>query len=58
MTDINRTFPPAAEPAVTPLRRPLPTTSGALFDGRDLWAFVAIAVMNLGPLAMGAFAVH
>ena len=38
----------------TALRTPM-TTTGPLFDSRDIAALVAAAIMNLGPLAMAAF---
>ena len=31
------------------------TTTGPLFDSKDIAALVALVIMNLGPLAMAAF---
>lgn len=70
MTEFNRTAPAYGEPidrtapaygepvnrvAVAP-RLPM-TTTGPMFSSLDMVAGVLVVLMNLGPLAMAAFAV-
>jgi hypothetical protein len=42
----------------TPVSRGALTTTGPIFGANDIAAFIAAAVMVLGPLAAGAFSAH
>lgn len=60
MTDYSPTAPAPVAPATpapvapaTPAHRATPATTGPLFDRRDMYAFIAAAVITLAPLAMG-----
>ncbi len=56
MTDYSRSAATYADPAIEMRRRPLaPATTGPAFDGRDVAALIAAAIMTLAPLAMAAF---
>ena len=55
MSDIVRQPNVAAEtPVVRPAIRPTLTTTGPLIASNDVAAFIAAAIMNLGPLAAAA----
>ena len=57
--DFNRQSNIAAEPvAPRPVVRPVLRTTGPILGSNDIAAFIASAVMTLGPLAGGAFWTH